>query len=65
MLDELLILKKIKEGDIKAFEELFRRYYFPLCCYAAGITGQMAVAEEIVDFKCRVQYINYCLYRSC
>ena len=42
MLDELLILKKIKEGDIKAFEELFRRYYFPLCCYAAGITGQMA-----------------------
>ena len=31
MLDELLILKKIKEGDIKAFEELFRRYYFPLC----------------------------------
>ncbi len=30
MLDELLILKKIKEGDIKAFEELFRRYYFPL-----------------------------------
>ena len=37
MLDELLILKKIKEGDIKAFEELFRRYYFPLCCYAAGM----------------------------
>ena len=35
MLDELLILKKIKGGDIKAFEELFRRYYFPLCCYAA------------------------------
>ena len=51
MLDELLILKKIKGGDIKAFEGLFRRYYFPLCCYAAGITGQMEVAEEIVvDF---------------
>ena len=49
MLDELLILKKIKGGDIKAFEELFRRYYFPLCCYAAGITGQMEVAEEIVE----------------
>ena len=30
MLDELLILKKIKGGDIKAFEELFRRYYFPV-----------------------------------
>ena len=47
MLDELLILKKIKGGDIKAFEELFRRYYFPLCCYAAGITGQMEVAEGV------------------
>ena len=44
MLDELLILKKIKGGDIKAFEELFRRYYFPLCCYAAGITGQVGAA---------------------
>ena len=47
MLDELLILKKIKGGDIKAFEELFRRYYFPLCCYAAGITGQMEVAKRL------------------
>ena len=57
MLDELLILKKIKEGEIKAFEELFRRYYFPLCCYAAGITGQMAVAEEIVvrAFLCTLE----------
>ncbi|WP_308746741.1 RNA polymerase sigma-70 factor [uncultured Bacteroides sp.] len=49
MLNELLILKKIKESDIKAFEDLFRCYYFPLCCYAAGITGQMEVAEEIVE----------------
>ena len=49
MLNELLVLKKIKEGDIRAFEELFRCYYFPLCCYAAGITGQMEVAEEIVE----------------
>ena len=49
MLNELLILKRIKEGNIKAFEELFRCYYFPLCCYAAGITGQMEVAEEIVE----------------
>ena len=31
MLNELLILTKIKAGDIKAFEELFRCYYSPLC----------------------------------
>jgi len=49
MLNDLLILTKIKEGDIKAFEELFRCYYSPLCWYAAGITGQMEVAEEIVE----------------
>lgn len=49
MLNELFILTKIKEGDIKAYEELFRRYYAPLCWYAAGITGQMEVAEEIVE----------------
>lgn len=49
MLNDLLILKRIKEGDITAFEELFRCYYYPLCCYAAGITGQMEVAEEIVE----------------
>lgn len=38
MLNELLILTKIKAGDIKAFEELFRCYYSPLCWYAASIT---------------------------
>ncbi|MEL5895401.1 RNA polymerase sigma-70 factor [Bacteroides sp. GD17] len=49
MLNELIILAKIKEGDIKAFEEIFRRYYSPLCWYAAGITGTMESAEEIVE----------------
>ena len=48
MLNELFILAKIKEGDIKAFENVFRRYYSPLCWYAAGITGEMETAEEIV-----------------
>lgn len=49
MLDELMILTRIKEGDIKAFEGIFRRYYSPLCWYAAGITGDTASAEEIVE----------------
>ena len=46
MLNELFILAKIREGDIKAFEEIFRRYYSPLCWYATGITGEMEAAEE-------------------
>lgn len=49
MLNDLFILKKIKEGDVKAFETIFRQYYPPLCLYAASITGQTEVAEEIVE----------------
>lgn len=49
MLNDLLILAKIREGDIKAFEDVFRRYYSPLCWYAMSITGSMEAAEEIVE----------------
>ncbi|MDH6305776.1 RNA polymerase sigma-70 factor (ECF subfamily) [Parabacteroides sp. PF5-5] len=49
MTGDLSVLKKIKEGDIGTFEKVFRMYYSPLCLYAAGITGKMYVAEEIVQ----------------
>lgn len=49
MLNDLFVLTKIKEGDVKAFEGVFRQYYSPLCLYAASITGQAEVAEEIVE----------------
>lgn len=49
MLNDLFALTKIKEGDVKAFEGIFRLYYSPLCLYAAGITGNIEVAEEIVQ----------------
>ncbi|SEF79328.1 RNA polymerase sigma-70 factor [Parabacteroides chinchillae] len=49
MLNDLLVLAKIKEGNIKAFESIFRLYYSPLCLYAASITGQTDTAEEIVQ----------------
>ena len=49
MLNELFTLNKIKEGDIKAFEEVFRRYYSPLCWYAASIIGSVQAGEEIVE----------------
>ena len=45
MLNDLFVLTKIKEGDVKAFEGIFRLYYSPLCLYAAGITGSMDVAS--------------------
>lgn len=49
MLDEVILLRKIKRGDIKAFEHVFRSYYGSLCLYAVGITGRVDIAEEIVQ----------------
>ncbi|MCP3894612.1 MULTISPECIES: RNA polymerase sigma-70 factor [Bacteroides] len=49
MLNDLFVLTKIKEGDVKAFEAVFRQYYPSLCLYAAGITGSREVGEEIVE----------------
>ena len=46
---DLLTLTKIKNGDVKAFEQVFRLYYMPLCIFAASITGRMDIAEEIVQ----------------
>lgn len=49
MLDELLLLKRIKNNDIQAFEKLFRLYYQPLCRYADSFVNDMPVSEEIVQ----------------
>lgn len=49
MLNDLFVLKKIKEGDIETFEQIFRQYYSPLCLYGFSITKRKDVAEEIVQ----------------
>ncbi|MDR0825495.1 MAG: RNA polymerase sigma-70 factor [Prevotella sp.] len=49
MLNGVFIFKKIKDGDIKAFEQVFRQYYTSLYMYAFGITGKKEVSEEIVQ----------------
>ena len=46
MLNDLLTLARIREGDIKAFEDVFRRYYSPLCWYAMSITGSMKLRRK-------------------
>ncbi|WP_320052309.1 RNA polymerase sigma-70 factor [uncultured Acetobacteroides sp.] len=48
-LADISIQRRIQEGDIKEFEQLFKRYYEPLCRYAGGIVKDMDVAEEIVQ----------------
>ncbi|MBP1641262.1 MAG: polymerase ECF-type sigma factor [Bacteroidetes bacterium] len=49
MLDELLLLSKIRNNDLKAFEKLFRNHYAPLCRYANSYLNDLPVAEEIVQ----------------
>jgi RNA polymerase sigma-70 factor (ECF subfamily) len=49
MVNDALTLIKIREGDIKTFEQVFRLYYPSLCLYAGGITGREDAAEEIVQ----------------
>ena len=49
MPDDFIIFKKIKEGDIKTFEKVFRQFYTPLCIYASGITGRNDISEEIIQ----------------
>jgi len=45
----LLTFKKIKDGDVQAFETLFRSYYEPLCRYACRFVENPDTAEEIVQ----------------
>jgi len=46
---DLLTFKKIKDGNIEAFETLFRSYYEPLCRYAYQFVENPDTAEEIVQ----------------
>ena len=48
-MNDLLLYTKVRDGDIRAYETLFRRYYEPLCLFGAKITSDMDVAEEIVQ----------------
>lgn len=48
-MNDFLLLNRIKKGDIKAFEKVFKLYYSPLCLFAASLTRQSDAAEEIVQ----------------
>ena len=46
---DFVLYTKVRDGDAVAFETLFRRYYESLCRYSNKITGDMDVAEEVVQ----------------
>ncbi|TRZ45717.1 RNA polymerase sigma factor [Robertkochia solimangrovi] len=43
-----LLIEQIKGDDQRALERLFRKYYFPLCQFAASFVKRTDLAEEIV-----------------
>lgn len=43
------LFNKVKLGDEKAFESLFKFYYQRLCNYACSMVGDVAEAEEVVQ----------------
>lgn len=43
------IFGKIRDGDEKAFEHVFRMFYGPLCDYAETILGSPEDAEDVVQ----------------
>jgi RNA polymerase sigma-70 factor, Bacteroides expansion family 1 len=49
MLNDFILFKKIKEGNIETFEKVFRLYFPSLRLYAFSITGRNDIAEEVVQ----------------
>lgn len=49
MLSDLLLFSRIKKGDIKSFETIFRKYYLSLYYYSISILKNADSAEEIVQ----------------
>ncbi len=49
MVNDLLTIKKIKEGDIDEFERLFKKLYSPLLFFSISIVKERDIAEDIVQ----------------
>lgn len=47
--EDSALYKKVRKGDIHAFEILFKRYYGKLCVFAEDYVKEPAIAEEIAS----------------
>ncbi|MDR0699920.1 MAG: RNA polymerase sigma-70 factor [Tannerella sp.] len=48
-IEQHISVEKIKQGDVREFERLFRVHYKRLCIYVENITGNAFNAEDIVS----------------
>lgn len=49
LLDDSQLVSLLKEGQVSAFEEIYRRYWYKLYCMAFHRTGHREEAEELVQ----------------
>ena len=45
---DIILIERLRKGDMQAFEHLFKAYYEKLCLFAARFTDDIYAAEEIV-----------------
>lgn len=43
------LIDKLNKGDISSFQQLYSKFYVPLCVYAKRFTGDKDIAQEIVQ----------------
>jgi RNA polymerase sigma-70 factor (ECF subfamily) len=46
--EENILIERLRKGDMRAFEQLFKEYYEMLCYFANRFIDNMPVAEEMV-----------------
>ena len=48
-MNDFVLFTKVRDGDVGAFETLFKRHYEFLCRYGCKITGDFDASEDIVQ----------------
>ena len=48
-IDDMAVLSELKQGNIKAYQYFFLKYYKPLCLKAYTMVGNMKRAQDVVQ----------------
>lgn len=48
-IDDMAVLSELKQGNIKAYQHFFLKYYKPLCLKAYTMLGNMKKAQDLVQ----------------
>lgn len=48
-IDDMAVLSELKQGNLKAYQYFFLKYYKPLCLKAFTMVGNMKQAQDVVQ----------------